>query len=140
MSNRLLEIKKVLSACNDCIHCDAFSVDCKAHAFCRKAGKHLPADGKAGTEIMYMPIPKWCPLPKTKELPTDNYPTPRPRTTWPKRPNQPLPKKQRQRHQHLKLHHPLLLPFNQLHLAYQKHCSNTLRSMKYQAYCGRLKN
>ena len=52
-----------IEACNDCPMCNAFSVDCVAHARCGEAGRDLPADGKKGTEIMYMEIPEWCPLP-----------------------------------------------------------------------------
>lgn len=49
--------------CGVCPSCNAYSVDCVAHAYCNKAHKPLPADHQDGTEIMYMEIPAWCPLP-----------------------------------------------------------------------------
>jgi hypothetical protein len=68
IKERVVEDKiKVLhmevSMCNDCPHCDAHSEDCVAHAYCTKVCRHLPANGKEGTEIMAMNFPEWCPLP-----------------------------------------------------------------------------
>jgi hypothetical protein len=58
-----------LEMCDDCPHCDAWSVDCEAFAWCNKANQALPANGQDGLKIMGMEIPEWCPLPKADDLP-----------------------------------------------------------------------
>lgn len=55
-------IKQEINLCNDCPHCQAYSMDCVASAYCAKSNRNLPADGKDGTEIMVMEIPDWCEL------------------------------------------------------------------------------
>lgn len=54
---------KEIGCCNECPYVDAISINCLAHVYCNKAGGRHPADGKDGTELMYLEIPDWCPLP-----------------------------------------------------------------------------